>query len=93
MCVYPDLTINLTSKQLQRTAAERDEVARSNWHKTMALHYTVGQLIFTDESNVDNRNFHRNHMGSGRSTDLSILPEEDWKVARLQLLVIVVLQN
>src|SRR5882762_8585458 len=53
------LTMNLASKQLQRTAAERDEVARSNWRKMMALHYTAEQLIFTDESSVDDCNFHR----------------------------------
>src|SRR5882762_4665634 len=29
------LTMNLASKQLQRTAAERDKVARSNWRKMM----------------------------------------------------------
>jgi len=60
--------MNLPSKQLQRTAAERDEVARSNWRKMMALHYTAEQLIFTDESSVDNHNFHRKqgHARSGR---------------------------
>jgi len=52
-------SMNLTYKQLQRTAAERDEVARVNWHGTMQRHYTAEQMVFTDESSIDNRNFHR----------------------------------
>jgi len=50
-------SMNLTYKQLQRMEAEHDEVARANWRGTMRRHYTAEQMVFTDESNIGDRNF------------------------------------
>ena len=54
--------LGLTYKQLRRTAAERDEVARAAWRHDLTTHFTAEQLVFIDESSKDDRTLYR-HFG------------------------------
>ncbi|KIK91910.1 hypothetical protein PAXRUDRAFT_606692 [Paxillus rubicundulus Ve08.2h10] len=47
--------IGLRLKVLKRTAAQRDEVARTQWRIKMLSTYASHQLVFVDESNQDGR--------------------------------------
>lgn len=53
--------LGLTHKLLHKTAAERDEVARTQWIHDVTSHYTAAQMVFIDESSKDNRTLVRHY--------------------------------
>ncbi|KDQ08220.1 hypothetical protein BOTBODRAFT_91589, partial [Botryobasidium botryosum FD-172 SS1] len=50
----------LTNKVVQKAPIERDAVRREAWVDYMSTYYVARQLVFVDESSVDNRTLHRN---------------------------------
>src|ERR1700683_5584574 len=53
--------LGLTYKQLRRTAAERDEIARAAWRHDLTTHFIAEQLVFMCNNN--NNNYYHHLLG------------------------------
>ncbi|KAL1937357.1 hypothetical protein VTO73DRAFT_13818 [Trametes versicolor] len=55
------VALGYTYKRLRKTAAQRDEVTRSQWKADILSRFTANQLVFADESSKDNRTLQRHY--------------------------------
>lgn len=55
------VALGYTYKRLRKTAAQRDELTRSQWKADILSRFTANQLVFADESSKDNRTLQRQY--------------------------------
>ena len=53
--------LGLTTKIMQRAAAERDEDLRTAWRQDITVNFSADQLVFIDESSKDGRTIFRKY--------------------------------
>ena len=66
-------SLGLTHKKLRKTAAQRDELTRTQWIADITSRFTAEQLVFADESSKDHRTTLRNYgraMAGERATQV-----------------------
>lgn len=61
--------LGLTYKLLRKAAAERDDIARSEWLLEITTLYTADQLVVLDETSKDNRTICRRYGRAPRGED------------------------
>ncbi|KAI0270016.1 hypothetical protein BC834DRAFT_1015067 [Gloeopeniophorella convolvens] len=52
-------SVGMTLKKVHRTATQRDVLEGTLWHQNVQQSYTASQMVFLDETSLDNRNLQR----------------------------------